>query len=199
MDKDEKILDQDTELMLRFKNGDPDAFSILFEKYYSKVVNLCWRYIQNNETAQDAAQEIFLKVYQKALNYTPNATFSTYIYRVTVNHCLNVIRDSKKHAAFSLDQNLSESEENQNIPINYIASNELSPRDMLQKKETDKLVKNAIDSLPPKQRMAVILKRFDNLSYDDIAKVMNCSVGAVDSLLQRARVLLTENLGKFFK
>lgn len=185
--------------MLRVKNGDSEAFSILFEKYYQKVVQLCYRYTQNRDIAEDAAQEIFLKIYQKSENYKSTAAFSTFIYRITANHCLNIIRDKKRHPTMSLDKNWDDLENNPTSPVDYIPSNNPSPRDIVSNKEIQITVKKAISELPKKQRMALILKRFDNLSYEEISKIMSCSTGAVDSLLQRARITLTDKLKKIFR
>ncbi len=188
--------DSDTQLMLRFRDGDDNAFSEIFNKYYQKVAQLCWRYTLNKDTAEDAAQEIFMKIYQNISNYKPTASFSTYIYRISANHCLNIIRDQKRHLSYSLDENWNSDDDNQNKPLNYIPSNIQNPRENVMQKELDEKLLKAISELPKKQKMALILKKFDNLSYEEISKSMNCSTGAVDSLLQRARITLTDKLKK---
>lgn len=193
------IEEKDNDIMLRVKNGDSEAFSILFERYYSKVAGLCWRYTQDKEIAEDAAQEIFLKIYHKAQSYKPTATFSTYIYTVTVNHCLNTIRDRKRRVEVSLDDGWNkDTEEEGGVPMDYIPSQTPSPRDIALSKEITSQVRQAIAQLPKKQRLALMLKKFDNLSYEEIGKTMNCSEGAVDSLLQRARLTLSKKLKKIF-
>jgi len=195
----EKITDQDTELMLRVKAGDSEAFSILFEKYYQKVVSLCWRYIQNTELAQDAAQEVFLKIFNTAKKYRPTASFSTYIYRITVNHCLNELREKRRHPTISLDYEANNINQDDSSLLESLPSENQSPREIAIKKEIQTEIRKAISELPEKQRMAIILKRFDNLSYEKIGETMGCSVGAVDSLLQRARYTLLKKLKKNFR
>jgi RNA polymerase sigma-70 factor (ECF subfamily) len=185
------LSDPDVVLMLKFKQGDKSAFSGLLDKYHRPVINIIYRMIGDSHAADDLAQEVFMRVYNSSRNYQPTAKFSTWIYRIAMNLCLNELRRRKKRI-FSLDENIPTQEGE--VKIEIAEKDKDLPRDELAKKELQDIVKKAIESLPENQRMAVLLRRYENLSYEEIAKTMNCSVSAVKSLLNRAKESLKEKL-----
>jgi RNA polymerase sigma-70 factor (ECF subfamily) len=143
----------------------------------------------NRAKAKDLAQEVFVRVWQAAKNYKPKAKFSTWIYRIAVNLCLNELKSVKRRRLIPLG---TEEKPDSEYPTPSDVSQ--SPEDLLLAKERSRQISEALQSLPENQRMALILKRYDNLSYDEIGKVMGCSVSAVESLLVRAKKNLQEKL-----
>lgn len=190
------LSDPDVVLMLKFKQGDKLAFDELLDKYHRPVINNIYRMIQDRHEADDLAQEVFIRVYNSSKNYQPTAKFSTWIYKITMNLCLNELRRRKKKV-FSLDENIP-TQEGQ-VKIEIAEKDKDLPPEELAKRELQDIVRRAIESLPENQRMAVILRRYEDLSYEDIAKTMNCSVSAVKSLLNRAKEMLKEKLVSYIK
>lgn len=178
----------DTNLMLRVKNGDDEALREIVEKYHTFILNLCFQYVGNQEDAEEVAQDVFINLQKAAARYEPKAKLSTYLYRIAVNLSLNRIRDRKWQRFVSLEflrkggMNNPDSVEVQD------------PDSLLEQKETQRTIRKALDALPSNQRTAVILKRFQGLSYEEIAKVMNCSVSAVEARLHRAKQNLQAKL-----
>ena len=188
----EYLKDDDVELLLRFKYGDISSYEELLDKYQSPIINFLYRITGDKTEAEDLAQEVFLKVYNSRVKYTPRAKFSTWIYTIAKNTALNEIRRKKGiFHLFKKDLNKEGAEEE--IPDNRNPSvlNEL------EKKDVEKIVKNEINSLPQNQKITVILSKYDNLSYEEIAQVMNCSVSSVKSLLNRAKISLKGKLKKY--
>ncbi|MDP6957796.1 MAG: sigma-70 family RNA polymerase sigma factor [Planctomycetota bacterium] len=185
---EERPKDPDIEVMLRFQKGDEKAFEVLVTKHQRNVLNLIYRYLGNATQADDAAQEVFLKLYRARHKYTPKAKFSTWLYRITVNHCLNEIR-SRKNQPASLD------------PIDDMTEQgeARAPDDQIHQGELRRAVKEAIDSLPENQRMAVILARYEEMSYEEISETMKTSLEAVKSLLHRAKESLQQKLSGYDK
>ncbi len=178
--------DPDIELMLRFQKGDERAFEELVAKHTRGVLNLVYRYLGDATRAEDVAQDIFVKVYRARMKYEPKAKFSTWLYRIAVNHCLNEIRARKSQPAIAAPINdMLEEPEGEN------------PDARLSRAELQQAVKSAIDSLPENQRMAVILARYEDMCYDEIAQTMGMSLEAVKSVLFRAKENLKEALSKY--
>jgi len=186
-------MDTDTNLMLRTKNGDQQAFRELVERHKISVLNLCLRFVGNKEDAEDLAQEVFIRVFQAAPNYEVKAAFTTWLYRITVNLCLNHQRRKKILHFFSLDQGKNAQHQIQNR-VPEFAANERPDVDF-EKKEVQKYVQQAIQSLPENQKSVLILYRYHDLSYKEIAEVLDTTVSAVESRLHRAK----ENLKKKLK
>jgi len=190
------LLDDDVQLMLRFKNGEESCFVELVERHKERVFRLAYRFLGDHQEAEDLTQEVFLKIYCTKKNYTPQAKFTTWLYTVSKNTCLNTLR-RKKPFIVSLNQEL-ELEEDKLTP-QLAAAVSVSPDNALLRQELLAAVKKALDSLPGPQRMAVILYRYEQLSYEEIARVMDSSVNAVKSLLHRAKLQLKEKLERYVK
>lgn len=194
MNRNNYLSDPDVALMLKFQQGDKFAFEELLDKYQKPVINFIYRMIQNKDEADDLAQDVFIRVYNSAKTYRPTAKFSTWIYTIARNICLNELR-KKERRNISLDQGIPTQEGELKREI---ASPEgSSPYEDASKHELQELVKEAIESLPVNQRMAVVLRRYQLLSYEEIAKTMDCSVSAVKSLLNRAKESLKEKLKSY--
>lgn len=160
--------------MLRFQRGEAAAFDELVARHQKAVLNIAWRYCGDRATAEDLAQEIFVKVWRAKASYQPSARFSTWLYRIAVNRCLNEIRSRPKRTPFPVEETME-------------GAAGVAPGDDLHRAEIRAAVRRAVDDLPPNQRMAVILSRFNELPYEDIAETMALSLEAVKSLLFRAR------------
>ena len=185
------MIDVDTGLMLKFQAGDVSAFEQLMRKHQKSVINTIYRFIGNKAEAEELAQEVFLKVYSSAERYKPKAKFSTWLYRIVTNLCLNEIR-RKRLDTVSLHA-LAEN------PGDLIDASQTPPDIALEESNLLILIELAVKSLPEKQRMILILREYDGLSYKEIAEAMDCSVASVQSCLQRARVALKGKLAPYFR
>ena len=183
--------DQDAELMLRFQAGEEGAFEALFARHSKPLVNFAWRFVHNRERAEELAQEILLKVYEGSDRYRPTAKFTTWLYRIATNSCLNEIR----RPWFRIVQR----------PIDAAppaaaeaAHPELrqdpDPVRNLEREALARALAGALGRLPARQRTAFILNKYQQLSYAEVGEVMQTSEKAVKSMIHRAREALAESL-----
>ena len=184
------------ELMARIAEGDEDAFEVLVDRHQTSILNLIYCFIGDRTQAKDLAQEVFLRVWQAAKTYKPEAKFTTWLYRITANLCLNELKSSRRRKLF---QFLQFGEDQENTIEEVLVDASPSPEDLLLSREQSRRISDALQSLPANQRMALVLKRYDDLSYQEIAKVIGCSVSAVESLLVRAKRSLQEKLKNYEK
>jgi RNA polymerase sigma-70 factor (ECF subfamily) len=182
------------DLMARIAEGDEDAFEILVNRYQTSVLNLIYRFIGDRTQAKDLAQEVFIRVWQAAGSYQPKAKFTTWLYQITANLCFNELKSSRRKKWFSFHQS---DEHSRNTIEETLSDSAPSAEDLLLEKERSRQISEAIQSLPANQRMALVLRRYDNLSYQEIAKILNCSVSAVESLLIRAKRNLQKKLAPY--
>src|SRR5271170_65292 len=173
----------DVQLMLDVKAGDEASFDFLLQKYRSPLVNFLNRMVRDRTTAEDLAQEVFLRVYRARKQYTPSAKFTTWLFRIATNVALNSVRDNRHDKlAVSLDAPLDDEDS---------APRELPARDlridehMIERDRTE-FIQRAIASLPEKQRAAVLLHKYEEMDYGEIARILDCSESALKSLLFRA-------------
>jgi RNA polymerase sigma-70 factor (ECF subfamily) len=184
------------DLMARIAKGNQDAFEILVNRHQTSILNLIYRFVGDRTQAKDLAQEVFIRVWQAAKTYKPEAKFTTWLYRITANLCLNELKSSRRRKLF---QFLQFGEDQENTIEEVLVDASPSPEDLLLSREQSRQISDALQSLPDNQRLALILKRYDDLSYQEIAKVIGCSVSAVESLLVRAKRSLQEKLKNFEK
>lgn len=183
-------LEPDQELMLRVKAGDAQAFNLLMEKYQRVVLNLVYRFTGDSESAEDLAQEVFLRIYRAADRYEPRAKFFTYLYQVTLNLCRNAREKNQRRQALSLDQ-----ESPQGIAPLEIADSEPGVEEHLVRIDVAQQVQSAISTLPAEQRELLVLQRFQELGYEELSEVTGQTVSAVKAKLHRARLALKKKLG----
>ena len=189
--------DPDAALMLRVKQGDCDAFEELVEKYKQPVMNLVYRTLPDATEAEDLAQHVFLQVFKSAHRYEVSAKFSTWLFTIARNLCLNEIRRRSRHPAESLDETFADNEDQ---PVRQAEdAKTFSPPDALLQGELEAKIEQALAELPEKQRTAILMCRGDELSYEDIAKVLDCSVSATKSLIHRGREALKQKLKPYLK
>lgn len=186
--------DPDTALMVRFTAGDEAAFDTLVRRFERQVFGVIHKYIGNAATAEDCAQEVFLKLYKLKRSYRPTARLSTLVYRITSNLCLNLIRDEARRRAVSLDESQGSEETTLAAALPETGTPEVSRR--LEDEERAGIVRRALDKIPDRQRMALVLHRFEGLSYAEIAEALDANTDAVKALLSRARQSLAEALKK---
>jgi RNA polymerase sigma-70 factor (ECF subfamily) len=189
---DKEIPSED--LMARIAKGDADAFELLVNRHQTSASNLIYRFVGDRTQAKDLAQEVFIRVWQAAKTYKPEAKFTTWLYRITANLCLNELKSSRRKKLF---QFLRSDADNEIHGEKDFPDGSPSPEDLLLAKERSHQITKALQGLPENQRMAVILKRYDDLSYEEIARVMGCSVPAVESLLVRGKRTLQEKLAPY--
>jgi RNA polymerase sigma-70 factor (ECF subfamily) len=184
---------QSEDLMARIAKGDNDAFEILVNRHQTSVLNLIYRFIGDRTQAKDLAQEVFIRVWKSAKSYEPKAKFTTWIYKITTNLCINELKSARRRRWFSFHR---PDEDSENSMEDRISDGSPNAEDLLLAKERSSQISDVLQSLPDNQRMALILKRYDNLSYQEIAHVLGCSVSAVESLLVRAKRTLQKKLKK---
>jgi RNA polymerase sigma-70 factor (ECF subfamily) len=190
-------LDPDAALMLRVKQGDTGAFTELVEKYKQPVMNLAYRTVRDMTEAEDLAQNVFVQVYKSAARYKSTAKFSTWLFTIARNLCLNEIRRRSRHPAESLDATHPEQEDQ---PLQqYEDKKTFSPPENLLQGELAQQIDRALADLPENQRSAILLCRQDELSYEEIAEALGCSVSATKSLIHRGRETLKERLKAYLR
>ena len=182
----------DHDLMQQAARGDHAAFGTLTARYQERVYRLAMRYVGDQDLARDIVQEVFLRVYRAAPRYHPQASFFTWLYRIAVNYCLNQIRRTRSDPLGGQMRDAQVDDVGQITPAVQDRADQ-----RIEQQERARAVRAALDQLPKRQRMAVLLVRFEELSYRQAAAVLNCSEGALESLLQRAMKLLRQRLAQF--
>ncbi len=190
-------LDADAALMLRVKQGDREAFAALVEKYQQPVMNFVHRTLRDETEAEDVAQNVFLQVYKSAARYERTAKFSTWLFTIARNLCLNEIRRRSRHPAESLDAPHPDAEDQ---PLRQFEDKKtFLPTETLLHGELEAKITQALADLPENQRTALLLCRQDELSYEEIAEVLDSSLSATKSLIHRARETLKQKLKPYLR
>ena len=174
----------DVQLMLGVKAGDDTSFELLLQRYRRPLINFLYRMVRDSASAEDLAQEVFLRVYRARRDYAPDAKFTTWLFRIATNLALNAIRDGRhRQLDISIDQPLEYGEEQPPIEVRDkapVIEQQLIERDRAA------MIRQAVDALPEKQRAAVLLHKYVDLDYAEIARILDCSESALKSLLFRA-------------
>jgi RNA polymerase sigma-70 factor (ECF subfamily) len=190
-------LDPDSVLMLRVKQGDEEAFVQLVEKYKQPVLNFVQRTLRDSTDAEDVAQTVFVQVFKSAKRYRAAAKFSTWLFTIARNLCLNEIRRRSRHPADSMD---AQGSEHPDQPLRQFedVNNPIPPDSLLQGELAEK-IDAALAVLPENQRTALLLCRQEELSYEEMAEILDCSVSAVKSLIHRGRETLKNTLKPYLR
>jgi RNA polymerase sigma-70 factor (ECF subfamily) len=176
-------IDHDLELMLRVRRGDAESFDELLRRHRLPLVNYFARMLQNRELAEDLAQEAFLRVYQARHRYQPEAKFTTWLYRIATNLALNAIRDRKGNGGpASADGEGREGDSE----VARLPDAQPTAEQQLMQSEREGIIRAAVEALPENQRAAVILHKYQEVDYRQIAQILGVSESAVKSLLFRA-------------
>ena len=176
----------DTNTIDRLLQGDENAFRELVEKYRQMVFRTCMGVLHDTGDADDVTQEVFIEVFRSIGKFRADAKMSTWLYRIALNKSLNYIRDNRKHRTVSLSGTPQNNDLTGHGPE--------GPEEILQNQEKKKILEQAIDSLPAKQKKAFVLSKYDDLSYKEISEIMKLSVSSVESLLFRAKQNLQKKL-----
>lgn len=181
------MADNDKILLEKAKSGDINAFEKLVEAYQRKVYNIAFRMIGSPDDAYDLAQEVLIRIYKSIGGFKEQSSFSTWVYRITTNVCLDEIRKRKLKRTVSLDQDikLDDSEVKREIE-----SDDPPPDELAAKKEIKRTVTEAIGLLNEEHRTVIVLRDIQGFSYEEIAKIINCPEGTVKSRINRARQAL---------
>ena len=174
-------METDLELMLRVARGDEGSFGELLRRHRAPLTNYFRRMLRDPALAEDLAQEVFLRVYQARERYRPDARFTTWLYRIATNLALNAIRDRKGE----VPQSDEESSEGGPSATRLVDSRPNVEQQLMQS-DRERVIRQAVEELPERQRAAVILHKYQNVDYQQIAKILGISESAVKSLLFRA-------------
>ena len=192
-----ELHDPDVRLMLQVRDGDAAAFEELVLRYQSRLLTVLEHLVGNRELAEDLAQEVFLRVFRARKRYEPGAKFSTWLFTIANNVASNARRSKSRRKEVGVPER--NGNDSGPIGIDQIAkaASGLMPTRQLDKSESAQMVRLAVESLGERQRMALLLSKFEGMSYQDIAETMDLSVQAIKSLLSRARVNLKEILSPY--
>ncbi|HXG30867.1 MAG TPA: sigma-70 family RNA polymerase sigma factor [Thermodesulfobacteriota bacterium] len=185
-------MESDIELMLRAKSGDESAFTDLMRRHYKGLVNYIYRFTNDREASEDVAQEVFLRVYRSVKSYKPEARFSTWLYKIATNLCLTRIKSKARERNVSLD-------EIEEITGDLGDSDSESADQVTFRKEIRNAIFEALESLSERERVAIILCKYEGLPYEEVAEVIGCTVGAVKTYVYRGRMKLIEMLKPYLK
>lgn len=182
-------LERDAELMLRVKEGDSASFALLLERHRTPVIHFLYRMVQSQAIAEELAQEVFLRVYRSRATYEPTAKFTTWLFRIATHLALNFLRDGKNEKGQeSLDG------DKDNPSSIQVADRQPTIEQVLVRRVKLEEIRRAVQTLPDKQRAAVLMHKYEEMEYSQIARVLNCSESAVKSLLFRAYETLRSRL-----
>ena len=180
----------DKQLVERVRRGDKRAFDLLILKYQHKIISIVGRYLGDQNDVQDVSQETFIKAYRAIPNFRGESAFYTWLYRIAVNTAKNHLV-SKSRRPPNIDVDIDDGEFQNNSAV--LRDNE-SPQASLATSQMEQVIFRSIENLPSELRIAVTLREFDGLSYEEIAKIMNCPVGIVRSRIFRAREAIEKKI-----
>ncbi|MBT8043835.1 MAG: sigma-70 family RNA polymerase sigma factor [Verrucomicrobiae bacterium] len=181
----------DIALMMRVGDGDEQAFEQLIERHQSAVIGTVAKMLGNASDAEDIAQQVFLRIWKSAGRYQPTAKFTTFLFTITRNLVFNESRRRSRKKEYSIN------EREDDFHLQTTDAQTASPDDALLHDELQRAVDKAIAELPEKQRLAVVLRRYEGMPYDQIARILELSIPAVKSQLFRARNTLRESLQQY--
>jgi RNA polymerase sigma-70 factor (ECF subfamily) len=187
--------DADAAAMLRVKTGDESAFAYLVRKYRRPMVGFMYRFCHNPSAAEELAQEVFLRVYRARASYEPSAKFTTWLYRIATNLAVNHARDTRHERPENVLRLDEPDQETGTTPD--LADDSLSAEEQILRRERLAAIRGKVNALPERQRLAVVMHKFQQMDYRQIAGVLKLSESATKSLLFRAYETLREELKEF--
>jgi RNA polymerase sigma-70 factor, ECF subfamily len=185
----------EAQIMLRVREGDDAAFNYLVERYRRAMISFMYRMVHNSAIAEELAQEVFLRVYRSRAGYTADAKFTTWLYRIATNLAVNHARDNKNERP-EVKASLDETDEETGLSID-VADSKPSVEQEIMRRERLHAIRKHVEALPERQRMAVMMHKYQELDYRQIAEVLHLSESATKSLLFRAYETLRESLKDF--
>lgn len=193
------LIDPDVQLMLRVKDGDESAFAELVSRYQNRLISIFMNLVDERSAAEDLAQEVFLRIYRARNGYEPNARFATWVFRIAHNLASNSRRSKGRRKEVSLDADDAGTQRPGSHEELLKEKSSLMPARQLDRSELQQRVREAMRSLGERQQMALLLHKFEEMSYEDIAETMEITPSAVKSLLARARENLRARLEAYVK
>jgi RNA polymerase sigma-70 factor (ECF subfamily) len=188
------LADPDVQLMLRVAAGEDSAFEEIVSRYQNRLIGFFYHLLHDRSAAEDLAQEAFLRVFRARETYSPQARFSTWLFRIAHNLASNQKRGKSRRREVQMGTRATDGDENR-LESDFLAEKSaLMPTRQIDSQETQDIVRKALGELGERQQMAVLLHKFEGMSYQDIGEVMDLNVVAVKSLLSRARGKLKEAL-----
>ncbi len=182
-------------LVKKAQKGDGKAFEILMEEYFKKIYNIALRMTNNADDAADMTQEVMIKLFRNIGSFKGDSKFSTWVYRVATNTCLDELKKMRRHSHASLNAEIDTGEGEVAIEVEDTAP---TPEERAERSELKGMVAAAVEKLSPDHRAAIILRDIRGFSYDEIARILNCSEGTVKSRISRARAQLKAVIEKDF-
>ncbi len=179
----------DEDLIRKIKKGDMESFNELVRRYETKIYSVAYRFMGNHADAGDLAQETFIRMYQALPGFRGESSFSTWLYRIAANACRDELRKRQRRRSISMDELI----ENSPASVPVAAGND-SPEEVLQRNETQRHVQECLNRLSDDHRLVLVMREIQGLSYEEIAEVLNCSLGTVKSRISRARNALKEKI-----
>lgn len=186
----------DLEIVNKLKSGDNETFRFVVENYQNMVLNCAYKFLQNEESAEDITQDVFIEVFESIGSFRMDSKLSTWIYRITISKSLNFLKSKKRKKRFAVIVSLFGKDR---VEERLMANESDSPVVELEKSEMIAVLNRALDRLPENQKVAFLLSKNDEMSYQEISEVMSLSISAVESLLHRARVNLRMILFNYYK
>ena len=175
---------------------DGSDFEALVNQHQERILNLCYRFVNNREDAEDVSQDVFVEVYRSLKGFRGDAKLATWIHKIAVNKSLDFVRKKKRKRRFGLVKRFLGLDEAENeLP----APQSLQPEAVFETREQATILRQAVESLSEKQRTVVILNKYEELSYAEVAEVMGTTVSAVDALLQRGMKNLRKKLYTYYQ
>ncbi|MGC9150586.1 MAG: RNA polymerase sigma factor [Microbacter sp.] len=187
----------DFELIQEILAGNSGLFRQLMERYQTQVFRTCMGFVHQKEDADDLTQEVFIQAYQSLASFKGDSEFSTWLYRIAVNRSLNHLRDQQKRSIFDRLESFFTGEKS---PKSWSTPTpDPNPEQQILINEEREMITNMLDKLPEKQRVAIVLSKYDDMSQREIAEVLQTTEGAVEALLQRAKKTLRKELLSFYR
>lgn len=187
--------DLDAQLMLRVREGDDDSFRVLLDKHRNPLVHFLQRMVQDAGASEELAQEVFLRIYRARKSYEPSAKFTTWMFRIASHLALNWLRDERhERAAERIDGGRFSEQRGDDLPARQLRDRRPSVEHSMVYETKLQEIRDSIASLPAKQRAAVLMHKYEEMEYSQIAQVLECSESAVKSLLFRAYETLRARL-----
>jgi RNA polymerase sigma-70 factor (ECF subfamily) len=187
--------ESDAAIMLRVAAGDEAGFNYLVEKYHRSIIHFLLRMVRNQAVAEELAQEVFLRVYRSRESYRAEAKFTTWLYRIATNLAMNQARDSRHERTAKTVYLDAEDEETGKMP--EVADSDPGAEEKLLREERMRAIRSHVMALPERQRLAVVMHKYQGMDYREIGQVLKLSESATKSLLFRAYQTLREKLKDF--
>ena len=187
---------EDFELIRQLKNGDEIAFRFLVDTYQKFVLNSCYKFVYNRETAEDLTQDVFIEVYRSINVFRADSKLSTWIYRIAISKSLDYLKSQKRKKRFAVLKSLFGEDE---VEERISAPESIGPDMILENEDRIKILAWALNKLPENQRIAFTLSKYDEMSYQEISEIIGVSISSVESLIHRAKLNLKKKLYNYYK